>query len=93
MAAPHKYLFIAASIATPPLFFFFFANHCCRHHFSPCSHTRIMSDVQSAVTLLQLNDYISLVIATAVIYDYLLTISNEVHSSMPALGIRSFSST
>ncbi|KAF8452718.1 hypothetical protein L210DRAFT_2053440 [Boletus edulis BED1] len=36
------------------------------------------SDVQSALTFLQLNDYISLVIATAVIYDYFLTISNEV---------------
>ncbi|KAF8123687.1 hypothetical protein EV363DRAFT_1587224 [Boletus edulis] len=44
----------------------------------PCLHPRIMSSVQSILALLQLNDYISLATATAVIYDYCLTISNEV---------------
>ncbi|KAF8452766.1 hypothetical protein L210DRAFT_3499625 [Boletus edulis BED1] len=36
------------------------------------------SDVQSALAVLQLNDYISLIIATAVTYDYCLTFSKEV---------------
>ncbi|KAF8452762.1 hypothetical protein L210DRAFT_3626779 [Boletus edulis BED1] len=36
------------------------------------------SDLQSVLALLQLNDYLSLVVATAVIYDYCLTISDEI---------------
>ncbi|KAF8123688.1 hypothetical protein EV363DRAFT_1228376 [Boletus edulis] len=44
----------------------------------PRLHPRVMSSVQSVLALLRLNDYFTLGIATAVIYDYCITISNEV---------------
>ncbi|KAF8452899.1 hypothetical protein L210DRAFT_3755840 [Boletus edulis BED1] len=36
------------------------------------------SDIQSALELLVLHNYLSLVVATAVVYDYLLTFSKEI---------------
>ncbi|KAI9571047.1 hypothetical protein HD554DRAFT_2077756, partial [Boletus coccyginus] len=37
------------------------------------------SDLQSILELQQMNDYVSLAIVTAVLHDYVLTFSSEVH--------------